>query len=227
MSTTSVPAATGVPSRPTAPAPGGTATVEPLGPADRRPVARWELIGGVVIFLVGGFLHFLYELSGFTTIAAPFGSVNESTWEHLKLFFWAGAGFAVVEHAYLRHRVRNFWAAKGTAAIATMLGVVVSFYAYVGVIVPLGAKGTLLGTLVTAVIGIAIGQVLAYRLLVGPERGPRARLAGIAALVALGVAFIAFTFSPPRLFLFEDFLGYRYTGGFGILADYTNYLVFR
>jgi hypothetical protein len=30
----------------------------------------------------------------------------------------------------------------------------------------------------------------------------------------------------PRIFLYEDFLGYEYTGQFGILDDYTNYLIF-
>ena len=63
---------------------------------------------------------------GFSTIVAPFGSVNESTWEHLKLFYWPGLAFAIVQHAYLRHRVNNFWAAKAVSAAFTSGSVAMS-----------------------------------------------------------------------------------------------------
>ena len=36
-----------------------------------------------------------------------------------------------------------------------------------------------------------------------------------------GVAFF-----PPELFLFEHFWGYEYSGQYGILEDYTPYLIF-
>lgn len=199
----------------------------PVPAAARRRIAAWEITGGLVVFFVGSFLHFLYELSGFNILAAPFASVNESTWEHLKLFFWPGLVFAVVEHAYLRDRVNNFWAAKAASAVGIMAGVAISFYAYLGVVIPIDGKGTLAGTLVTAVIGCVLGQALSYRLLVMPSCGPRWRITGGATLAALALAFVAFTFVPPRNFLFENFAGYVYGGEYGILDDYTPYLIFR
>jgi hypothetical protein len=194
---------------------------------DRRTVAIWDAVGGVVIFFAGSFLHFLYELSGFAIIAAPFGSVNESTWEHLKLFFWPGLAFAVVQHAYLRHRVNNFWAAKAASLALVSVGVAVLFYTYVGIVLPIYGKGILLGTLVTGAVGVAVGQFASYRLLTGAQRSPRARRVGIVGIVLMALMFVAFTFAPPRLFLFENFFGYAYDGQFGILADYTPYLVFK
>jgi hypothetical protein len=194
---------------------------------DRRRIAIWETVGWLVIFFAGSFLHFVFELSGFAIVVAPFGSVNESTWEHMKLFFWPGVAFAVVEHAYLRHQVNNFWAAKATSLWLITVSVIVAFYAYVGVVLPIYGKGTLLGTLVTAAIGISIGQFASYRLLTRPPLPPVARTLGIAAIVLLGAMFVAFTFAPPPVFLFENFFGYVYDGQFGILADYTPYLVFK
>jgi hypothetical protein len=194
---------------------------------NRRRIAAWEITGGLVIFFAGSFLHFLYELSGFALIAAPFGSVNESTWEHLKLFYWPTVLFAIVQHAYTRHEVRNFWAAKGASVVVLPLAVTIGFYTYVGIALPIYGKGALIGTLVTAAIGVALAQVASYRLLTGPPRGRRAHLLGVIAILAMGVAMVVFTFLPPQIFLFENFFGYVYDGQFGILDDYTPFLVFK
>lgn len=194
---------------------------------DRGRVALWDLTGGLIIFFAGSFLHFLFELSGFNTVAAPFASVNESTWEHLKLFFWPAVLFAVVQHAYTRDVVHNFWAAKGASVVITPLAVAIGFYAYIGVVIPIYGKGTLFGTLVTAAIGVTLGQVASYRLLTGRQRGRLAHVLGVAAVLGVGTAMVVFTFFPPHVFLFENFFGYTYDGQFGILADYTPFLVFK
>jgi hypothetical protein len=193
----------------------------------RRTLLAWEIVGATVILLVGSFLHFAYELAGFQGPAAIIGSVNESTWEHMKLFVWPGVGYAVTQHAFLRHRLHNFWLAHASALWVTTLATIVAFYAYVGIVVPINGKGTLAGTIITAVIGIAIGRWSAYRLLVAPERGPRSRLVGIGLIALLLAMVVAFTYAPPHVFLFENFFGYQYSGEFGILADYEPYRVFR
>jgi len=193
----------------------------------RRTLVLWEVVGGIVVLLVGSFLHFAYELAGFQGPAAVIGSVNESTWEHMKLFVWPGLGYAVTQHAFLRQRVHNFWLAHASALWVTTLANIVAFYAYVGVVVPISGKGTLAGTIVTAIIGIAIGRWSAYRLLLAPERGSRSRVVGIALILLLVAMVVVFTYAPPHIFLFENFFGYTYSGDFGILPDYEPYRVFR
>ena len=215
----------------TAAAPATSDATAPSGviadPALRRTVLRWEIAGWLVVFFVGSFFHFIFELSGFSTIVAPFGSVNESTWEHLKLFYWPGLAFAIAQHAYLRHRVNNFWVAKAVSAVMIPASVAFLFYAYIGVVIPIDGKGTFLGTIVITAIAVTLGQVAAYRILVDEPYGERARRIAIAILVLMGVAFVVFTWAPPRIFLFENFAFYRYSGEFGILQDYTPYLVFK
>ena len=39
--------------------------------------------------------------------------------------------------------------------------------------------------------------------------------------------FATFTFFPPKLQLFENYLCYQYTGEYGILDDYEPYRIFR
>lgn len=193
----------------------------------RTQVVVWDAIGGVAILLVGSFLHFAYELSGFSLLVAPFGSVNESTWEHLKLFIWPGLGFAVVQHAYVRDRVVNFWQAKALSLYITAAGVTLSFYAYLGVVYPIDGKGTLAGTIVTGIIGIVLGQAASTAVLTGRPLSDRSRAIAIASIIGLIGVVVLFTFAPPHVFLFENFFGYRYTGEYGILPDYEPYRVFR
>jgi len=38
--------------------------------------------------------------------------------------------------------------------------------------------------------------------------------------------FLLLTYFPPRIFIWEDFLGYEFRGEFGILEDYSEHLVF-
>ncbi len=196
-------------------------------PLSRRQILAWDAVGAVVILLVGSFLHFVYELSGYSPVVAPFGSVNESTWEHLKLFVWPGIAFAIVQHAYTRGRVANFWQAKAISLWVTAVGVAIAFYVYLGIVFPIDGKGTLAGTIVTAIIGIVLGQAASTAVLTRRPWSARSRLVAGIAIATLAAMVIAFTFVPPHVFLFEDFFGYRYTGNYGILPDYEPYRVFR
>jgi len=74
---------------------------------------------------------------------------------------------------------------------------------------------------------VGLGQWASYRLLTGPQRSTRWHVAAVAGVLGMGVLFVVFTFLTPRIFLFENFFGYRYDGQFGILADYTPFLVFK
>lgn len=46
----------------------------------------WETVGLLVVLAAGNLLHFIYDWTGQSPIAAPLAAVNESTWEHMKLF---------------------------------------------------------------------------------------------------------------------------------------------
>mgnify|MGYP000497216402 CR=1 FL=1 len=54
----------------------------------RKQLFFWELAGFLFTAAVGALLHFVYQWSGSSTLAAAFSAVNESTWEHMKLLFF-------------------------------------------------------------------------------------------------------------------------------------------
>lgn len=191
----------------------------------KRQLLLWEVGAFVWIMLAGSALHFIYELSGFNPVAAVFGSVNESTWEHLKLFFWPGLVFALVQHAFVKEFAHNYWWAKAAALAATPLGVIVSFYFYLGIAIPMNGGGNLTLDISTGAFGVLLGNIVSYRILTAP---PRMGLNVRAALVLGGLltGFLLLTYFPIRMFLFEDFLGYEFRGNYGILDDYSEHLVF-
>ena len=79
---------------------------------NQRKVLLGEGISFVWIMLAASALHFAFELSDFSTPVALFGSVNESTYEHLKLFFWPGLVAMLVEHVYVKDEVNNSGGAR-------------------------------------------------------------------------------------------------------------------
>ncbi len=194
---------------------------------DRRVIALWEVGAFVFIMLAGSALHFAYELSNFWRPMAIFGSVNESTWEHLKLFFFPGLLFTLVQYAYVRERTNNYWYGKALALLAVPVGVIGSFYFYLGITLPIHGRGFLWADIGTGAFGVLLGNLVAYRILTRPPLAPAYRIVGIGLIGVMLAAMLAFTPYPPRMFLFENFYGYEYSGDFGILDDYEPYLVFR
>lgn len=203
------------------------AVARDAGHPDRGVAARWALLGLVVIFFVGSALHFTHELSGYQDWVGWFSAVNESAWEHLKMFYFPAVVLALVQHAFIRERVNNYWYGVGLGLLLVPTGVLLSFYFYLGILLPIQGRGTLALDIGTAVVGVVWAQWATYRAWTRPDRASRtARWAvGAAnALLALGMAL--FTFAPPQVFLFEDFYGYTYNGEFGVLESYEGREVF-
>lgn len=197
-----------------------------LRTANRRKLIGFQI--GAVIFtmLVASALHFAYELSGFWSPMALFGSVNESTYEHLKLFFWPGLIYALVQHAYVKTYVNNYWIAKAAALVIAPIVLIFSFYFYLGIALPIYGEGFLWADISTGLIGTVVGEYVAYRIMVAEPLSARLRKLAAPVLIALTIMFSTLTFFPPKMFLFENFFGYEYSGDYGILDDYTPYLIF-
>jgi len=197
-----------------------------LDKTHRRRILLWEIGAFWFIMLAGSAFHFIYELSGFNSYAALFGSVNESSWEHLKLFFWPGLVYTLVQHAFVKDFANNYWWGKAMALLVTPIGVLASFYFYLGISLPIFGRGFLWADISTGAVGVLLGNIVAYRILVSPQRTHmRERLGGVV-MATMTVAFLTLTYFVPKFFIFEDFLGYEYAGEYGILEDYSRHLVF-
>ena len=167
----------------------------------RKNLLRWEIAGTLFVCLVGTLLQFLHRWSGENAVVAAFSSVNESTWEHMKIFFVPYFIFTVVQFVVFAEPFRNFFACKGLSAAAGLLLIPVLFYT-IG-----GAFGETPDWVNVAIFYVAavLTYLLSFRLLTrGALRGGWAQIVGFALLWLLLFAFVYFTYRTPQFPIFRD-----------------------
>lgn len=174
------------------------------------PPEKWILAGIPVLFILGSLMHFLYDFTGQSTLAALFAPVNESVWEHSKLVLWPVILWWVL---YDRFRgaqeqlCREPWYAGALfALLGSLLTMPLIYYFYTE------AFGTELLwvdilILLLSLLAGQIGGLHMYRRSSGINPSLVLLIFGAVVLI-----FVLFTFWPPRIPWFQDPL----TGGYGI-----------
>jgi len=184
----------------------------------KKEVLLWEIGGFLFIGSIGAALHFTFELSNFSNmVVAFFSAVNESTWEHLKMVFWPGVIFALIEYSYIRDRVNNFLIAKTVSLFVMPLIIILGWYVYT----PFTQRSIFPLDLLLFYLAIFFGQFLSYKLLTRTSLSQRFHTLSVAGLMLMLIAFSTFTFYPPKISLFENF-DLLDTGQYGILDNYDN-----
>ena len=181
-----------------------------------RKLILWELGGFLFISIIGSALHFTYELSNFESpFVAYFSAVNESTWEHLKMAFWPGVVFMLLEYTYVKDIVNNYFAAKTVSLFLVPLVIALGWYAYT----PYTGRSVFPLDLALFYTAVLAGQTASWLMLRARPLKPAFRYTAVGGFAALFLAFSLFTFFPPRIFLFEHF-DLKDTEEYGILDDY-------
>lgn len=167
----------------------------------------WQLVGFASTSLFGTILHFLYDWSGKSLWIAPFSGVNESTFEHMKLLFWPMLLFALVE-CLLANKREAFWSVTLEGILVGLTLIPVLFYTYNGAI----GKSPDWINIAIFFLSAALAYLYIYLLERKAPTTPLPPALSLLILSALALAFVLFTFYPPRIALFRDPL----TGTFGI-----------
>lgn len=161
---------------------------------------RWSIIGVFISYLLAGGWHFLYDAlpCGVIAVIAP---VNESPWEHAKLFLVPLLLWYTALYFIAGRKFPNFVFAHGMALLLMPALMLLLYYAYQSFF-----EETLPLDLINAFVTIAAGALLAYRLTVSKKDLSAApyRIAALLAVIALLAVYAAFTFSPPHCGLFWD-----------------------
>lgn len=172
-------------------------------------VKLWQFLGFATTSFFGTLLHFLYEASGCSPIAALFSGVNESTWEHMKLMFFPMFAFAVIESFFIGN-IKGFWCIKLSGICLGLALIPLIFYTYNGVI---GRSPDFINIAIFFVSAAVAYRYEYVRMKKNDTQCALDRVA-IAALCVIAISFFVFTFAPPRLAIFQDPI----SGGYGIPA---------
>jgi hypothetical protein len=166
-----------------------------------------EIVGTIFIIFLGTALHFTYALSGHNYLVGSFSAVNESLWEHLKLPFWPSLFWMLIEMFPLRKDVSNFFAAKATGVIIMVVLIPAVFYSYT-----VFTEEILAIDIATFMIAVVVGQVVCYKLFKNGKPSRSTETIAVIVIALLAIIFVAFTFYPLHLPIFQD----SNTGQYGI-----------
>ncbi len=170
-----------------------------------RKVLALEIAGTLFIILLGTALHFTFDFSGRNPVVGSFSAVNESVWEHLKLPFWPSLFWMLIEIYPLRKTVANFFTAKATGMFTMVVIIPAVFYAYTAF-----TKEILAVDIATFMIAVVVGQMVSYKLFKKDKSSARTEVIAIILIALLAIVFVAFTFYPPHLSMFQDSNSGRY-----------------
>ena len=158
----------------------------------------WRNISIIFCVISGVILHFAYEWSGESSTVALFSSINESTWEHLKLVFFPMLFMAVVGYFIFGKNINNYIEANAIGIISAMAFTTVFFFTYSGII---GDNYDIINIL-TFVMAVILGQIVTYKIMEsGWKSDEKLYLSVIGVLI---ICFIVFTYFPPQINFFRD-----------------------
>lgn len=171
-------------------------------------VLKWEIFSLFFVIIVGSFLHFLFEISGYFYPIGAISAVNESVWEHLKLGFWPIVFLAPVEYKFIKERVKNFVIAKVVAAYIIPLSIIIIFYTYTAIL----GTNLLIMDILTFIIAVIIGHIISFKIMISQEKPRIMTIISLILILLFAIVFVLFTYFPPHLPIFQDSL----TGQYGI-----------
>ena len=163
----------------------------------KKSIALWQFFGFMFTAVCGTLLHFLYELSGKNPIVGLISSINESTWEHMKLLFVPLVLFALFERRFFNNR-RDFWCVKALGIIGGVVLIPVLFYTLNG------AFGKTPDGVNIAIYFVAAALTFISETVLFNKNAVKCRhkAAAIPAIAVTAALFVIFTYRAPDLPLF-------------------------
>lgn len=171
---------------------------------NKTKIRKYQIFSIIFTFILGTLLHFTYDLSGQNPIVGVFLSVNESTWEHLKLPYFPMLLTTIIGYFYFDKKVPNFICSKTIGIITAILFTIIFFYTYTGVL----GKNIAVIDIASFFIATILGEFVSYVLIINNFKCDN-KIA-IIVLIILFVCFGIFTFQPPKIGLFKDPLTNKY-----------------
>lgn len=159
----------------------------------------WQFSGFAITSFLGTLLHFVYEWTNESILVAPFSAVNESTGEHMKLFFFPAFLFSLFQNIFFKD-VENYWRIKLRGITVGLILIPVLFYTYNG------AFGKSPDWVNIAIFFISAAFCYITEFYSFKKHNLRRSNERICFLIILiiGLLFIVFTFATPKIPLYKD-----------------------
>ncbi len=158
-----------------------------------------NLIAFLIISVLGTVWHFVYDLSGKNFLLGLFFSVNESTWEHLKLLFFPTIIYSLLEYFSIKERPKNYIFSVCISLLSGMFTIVALYYIYSGI---LGKNVTFIDI---SLFFISVFVMLYLKTKIIKQKSFSSITVNIACggvLLFFSVLFCVYSYNPPSLGIF-------------------------
>ncbi len=180
-----------------------------------RKLLAWQITGVFVIFLLAALWHFVFAMVPYDGLGLIF-PVNESPWEHVKLFFFPALLFYVVQYFEVGRNYKNFIFAHG---VSLLIMPVVMFAMFYGYRLALGIEEKLIYDIIITFAAIVLGSLLAYKITVSQKHHAKKAWSALVIVLVMFLAQGYFTFRPIEVPLFYD----KNVDAYGILDEYGDH----
>ncbi len=165
----------------------------------QRNLELWQFYGFVFTGILGTVLHFFYDWTKGSVIAAPFSAVNESTWEHMKILFFPMFIFSIIESFLFSGYYESFWCVKVIGILTGLMLIPVIFYTYLGIFGKSSAWFNILIFFISVAAAFFVEAILLKN-----NVCCNSKIISFAFLCILAFSFAVFTFKTPEIPLFQD-----------------------
>lgn len=162
-----------------------------------KTLKKYTIIGIIFVVIVGSLSHFVYDWSGKNFIVGLFTPVNESTWEHMKLFFFPMLLYTI----YMGWRLKKEFPCVvsgllGSVLLGTAL-IPVLFYTYTGILGRDIPALDIASFILSVIAAFAFARRMTDTCALSKWEFQLAVL-----VVFVAVCFVVFTYYPPGIGLF-------------------------
>ena len=98
----------------------------------KKSIELWQFGGFTFVCVLGTILHFLYDWTNVSFVSF-LSSVNESTFEHMKILFFPMLIFAVLESFFFKKEYSNYWSTKLKGILIGLILIPTLFYTLGGI----------------------------------------------------------------------------------------------
>lgn len=153
----------------------------------------------IIISILGTLLHFTYDWSGHNKIVALFSSVNESTWEHIKMALSATFIVSIFD-GILHGSNANYFVGKFCSLIIIILVIPLIFYTYKKIF----KKNIVIIDILSFYVAIILSQVIFYKFLDMRAFEYSCRFISIVGVFVIFGFYMVLTLFPIKNFIFID-----------------------
>lgn len=164
-----------------------------------KTLRTWSIIGIFIVFALAAFWHFLYELVPIPIVGA-ISPINESPWEHVKLFFVPAILYYIVLYFIAGKNYPNFIFAHSIALLIMPVFMLIFYYLYESRV-----DETIVLDMINSLLTVAFGAAVGYRLTTSNADYSSAgyKVAAVVIVLAMLITYVVFTFNPPDCEMFK------------------------